>query len=123
MEFKKPHSIFQQIADHVSDDILMGRLREGEKIPSVRQMAADLQVNPNTTMRAYAFLQDQDVLINMRGVGFFVAPDAREIILARNREAFLRDDLPLLFDSMIQLGIDISDIEKRFETHKKRTLL
>jgi GntR family transcriptional regulator len=120
VEFKKPHSIFQQIADHVCNEILVGGFKEGEKIPSVRQMASELQVNPNTTMRAYAFLQEQDVLVNKRGVGFFVADDARVKITARNRRAFLREDLPLVFDSMIRLNIDISDIEEHFEQYKER---
>lgn len=119
MEFRKPQSIFEQIANHICNAILVDEFAAGEKIPSVRQMAAELQVNPNTMMRAYAFLQEQEVLINRRGVGFFVATDARQRIMAKGRAAFLREDLPVFFDSLIRLQIDISEIAEHFEQYKK----
>ena len=74
MEFKDNEAIYLQIAGYVSELILRGKWPPDSKIPSVRELAGDLQVNPNTVMRTYELLQSQNVLYNKRGIGFFVAP-------------------------------------------------
>jgi len=118
MEFRKSHSIFEQIADHVCNSVLAGTYKEGAKIPSVRQMAGEVQVNPNTIMRAYAHLQEQGILLNRRGIGFFCVDNACEIILARNRRIFIKEDIPVVFDNMLALGIGLSELEDLFNKHR-----
>ncbi|MEX1302542.1 MAG: GntR family transcriptional regulator, partial [Desulfotignum sp.] len=75
MEFQKKDAIYLQIADLMCERILLEDWQENNRIPSVREMAVDLEVNPNTVMRAYAFLQQQGIIFNKRGIGYFVAPD------------------------------------------------
>jgi len=119
MEFKKPQSIFQQIADHIRNAILASEYEEGQKIPSVRQMAAELQVNPNTMMRAYTHLQEQGTLVNRRGIGFFVAEEAQKTIRAHQRTMFLDQELPGFFDSLVRLNVDFSEVQTQFDQYKK----
>ena len=63
MNFTKNQTIYMQIADHVSEQILRGELQAGDKIPSVRELAATIEVNPNTVMRTFTYLQDQSCLL------------------------------------------------------------
>jgi DNA-binding transcriptional regulator YhcF (GntR family) len=78
MEFVQSQSIYMQIADHICERILSGALKEGERISSVRELAEASEVNPNTVMRAYSYLQELGIIRNQRGIGYFVEPEARE---------------------------------------------
>lgn len=106
MDFKKQKPIYLQIADRLMERILGGELVEDDRMPSVRDVAAELGVNPNTVMRTFDFLQGQDIIYNRRGVGYFVAADARGKILAAHRREFLEEELPLIRARMQMLGID-----------------
>lgn len=118
MEFRENEAIYLQIAAHVGDHILLGKWGLNEKIPSVRDLAVDLQVNPNTVMRSYEFLQTQEIIINKRGIGFFVAPDAKKRILVDRKANFLGQELPEFFRKLDLMGIPMEDIVKRFELFK-----
>jgi len=107
-EFSENKPIYLQIADHIGDRILRGELKEEDRIPSVRELGADLGVNPNTVMRSYDRLTDEGVLFNKRGIGYFIAPDARKRVLEERRRAFLEEDLPLIREKMALLGLDSS---------------
>ena len=111
MQFNKNTSIYLQIAEHMYDRILGGDWPDGERIPSIRDMAIQLEVNPNTVTRTYTLLQEEGTLENQRGIGYFTAIDARANVLARMRENFLRDELPGLFARIERLGLTITDIE------------
>ena len=115
MDFKDNEAIYLQIAGYVSELILRGKWPPDFKIPSVRELAADLQVNPNTVMRTYELLQSQEVLYNKRGIGFFVAPAAAEQVLAQRRERFLTQELPEVFATMRLLGIGLPEVQRRYE--------
>ena len=115
MDFKDNEAIYLQIAGYVSELILRGKWPPDFKIPSVRELAADLQVNPNTVMRTYELLQSQEVLYNKRGIGFFVAPAAAEQMLAQRRERFLTQELPDVFATMRLLGIGLPEVQRRYE--------
>ena len=99
----------------MSELILRGKWPSDFKIPSVRELAADLQVNPNTVMRTYELLQSQEVLYNKRGIGFFVAPAAAEQVLAQRRARFLTQELPDVFATMRLLGIGLPEVQRRYE--------
>ena len=73
MEFRETQSIYLQIADYVCEKILLKEWPPGERIPSVRELAIQLEVNPNTVMRTYEFLQNESIIFNQRGIGFFAA--------------------------------------------------
>ena len=122
MEFKDNEAIYLQIAGYVSELILRGKWPPDSKIPSVRELAGDLQVNPNTVMRTYELLQSQEVLYNKRGIGFFVAPAAGQRVQAARRERFLSQELPEVFGTMLLLGIGLSEVQRRYEEFKTTQL-
>jgi len=115
MEFRDKEAIYLQIAAYVGEQITLGRWPSNEKIPSVRELAVELQVNPNTVVRAYEFLQNREVIANKRGIGFFVEADARTKIKEYNKERFLNQDLPEFFKSIYLLDIKMEDLVKRYE--------
>jgi GntR family transcriptional regulator len=115
MNFSENQSIYIQITEFVKEQILLNKWQKEEKIPSVRDLAAELQVNPNTVMRAYDFLQQQGIIYNRRGIGNHVSSDAGEKILATRKEKFLESDLPVLFKNMLQLGIGFEEIERLYK--------
>src|SRR5258708_29750088 len=118
MEFRDNEAIYLQIAAFVSENILLGKWPAEQKIPSVRDLAIELEVNPNTVMRSYEFLQNQEVIYNKRGLGLFVAPDGFERVKAYRKERFIQQDLPEYFRNIYLLDIDLTDIQKRYERFK-----
>jgi DNA-binding transcriptional regulator YhcF (GntR family) len=118
MEFRENEAIYLQIAAYVSENILLGKWLSEDKIPSVRDLAGELQVNPNTVMRTYEFLQNQEVIYNKRGIGFFVAPAGDKKIKNYRRERFLQQDLPEFFRTIFLLDISLEELGKRYEQFK-----
>ena len=112
MDFKKQKPIYQQIADTLCERIVGGEWKAEERIPSVRDIAIQLGVNPNTVMRTFEYLQNAEIIYNKRGVGYFVSPDASDKILALHRKEFLEEDLPAFVQKMKMLGLAFSDLEK-----------
>ena len=119
MEFRDNEAIYLQIAAYVSENIVLGKWPAEDKIPSVRDLAVELQVNPNTVMRTYEFLQNQEVIYNKRGIGFFVSPAGEAKVKEYRRQKFLQQDLPEFFRSLFLLDISLEEIEKQFEYFKK----
>ncbi|WP_316793838.1 GntR family transcriptional regulator [Pedobacter frigoris] len=115
MEFREKEAIYLQIAAYVGEQITLGKWPADEKIPSVRDLAVDLQVNPNTVVRAYEFLQNKSVISNKRGIGFFVETDAKAKIREYNKERFLSQDLPEFFKSIYLLDINVDEIAGRYQ--------
>jgi len=114
MEFKEPQAIYLQIADYVCEKILLGFWKPDEKILSVRELAVLLEVNPNTAMRTYEFLQNKDIIYNKRGIGFFVSPNAVEKVGSFRRQEFIETELPVFLKNMYILNISIQEIEKYY---------
>lgn len=110
MEFRKQKPIYLQIADRLMEQILAAELKEEDRVPSVRDVAEAMGVNPNTVMRTFEFLQGEEIIYNRRGVGYFVSPDAKQKILAEQRREFLEEELPLIRQKMQMLGIDIKEV-------------
>lgn len=114
MEFKNNEAIYLQIAGLVCDNILTGKWLAGQKILSVRDLAVELEVNPNTVMRSYELLQEQEIVYNKRGQGLFVAENGRERVVAFRKESFIRQNLPEFFKNLYLLGISIDEIHKQY---------
>lgn len=114
MKFKETKSIYQQIADRLCDEIQQGSYREEERIPSVREYAATVEVNANTVVRSYDQLQGQEIIYNKRGIGYFVATGAAERIKNIRRETFLNEELPEFFGTVNSLGITLKEIEELY---------
>ena len=115
MEFKDKQSIYLQIADYVCEQIVLGQWPPGERIPSVRDLASTLEVNPNTVMRTYDFLQGKDIIFNQRGIGYSAAENAQKLILTYRRERFLETELPIFFKTMYLLDISLEDLQTRYQ--------
>ena len=111
MEFRERRSIYMQIADWICENILRGTWKEQDRIPSIREMAMDTQVNPNTVLRTYTTLQENGIIHNQRGLGYFVSPGATEKTRSMMREQFIRNELPDLFRKLDLLGISLKDLE------------
>lgn len=112
MEFRKQKPIYLQIADRLMEQILQGEPAEDDRMPSVRDVAVNMGVNPNTVMRTFEQLQSEEIIYNRRGVGYFVSPDAKKRILAEQRREFLEEELPLIKQKMQMLGITFEDVMK-----------
>ena len=121
MDFRDKQAIYLQIAEYVSEQVLLGRWPVGEKIPSVRELASELEVNPNTVMRTYEFLNQKEVIANKRGIGYFVAAESPDKVRAFRREQFLQNDLPQFFKNLTLLGIDLREIETRYDDYINTT--
>ena len=110
MEFSEPRGIYLQIADQIRDRILQGEWQSGERIPSIRELAIELGVNPNTVTKSYQALLDWGIVANQRGRGYFVSDRAAERALTAMREEFVRDELPKVVRAMETLGIGIDEL-------------
>lgn len=109
MEFSQNKPIYLQIVDSFYEKILSGELKAGERIASVRETGAVLGVNPNTVMRSYEKMTDDGAVYNRRGIGYFVAPEARDKVLAEERRSFIREQWPSIRRKMELLGLDPTD--------------
>ena len=123
MDFKETPAIYLQISEYVCEQILLKKWNLGDKIISIRDLAIIMEVNPNTVQRAYDFLQQRDIIINKRGVGYFIDNDAMDLILAFRREQFMKNELPVFLKNMYLLKIDIKDIKPLFEQFIKDNFL
>ncbi|MDY3267565.1 MAG: GntR family transcriptional regulator [Phocaeicola sp.] len=119
MKFKESKSIYLQIADRIMDEILQNIYKEEERIPSVREYAASVEVNANTMMRTYEYLQGQEIIYNKRGIGYFVEKDAVNKILTLRKDSFMNEELPEMFRTMKILGISASEITVLFRQYLK----
>lgn len=116
MEFRDNKAIYLQIAEYVCEHILLGKWKPDEKIPSVREMAVELEVNPNTVMRTYELLQNKNIISNKRGIGFFVAEDAVQHVKNYRKVQFMEEELPVVFRNVYLLGIDFGDLQAKYKT-------
>ncbi len=121
MEFNSQNAIYLQIAGYVCDQIQLGKWPTDEKIPSVRELAVSMEVNPNTVMRSYEHLQQQGVIYLKRGLGNYVSPTARQAIADSRKKQFVEEELPAVFAKMALYQITPADIQTWFE-HYTSTL-
>lgn len=121
MDFKDRRSIYWQIAEHICEEILQGKWQEGERIPSVRDLAVSLQVNPHTILRSYEYLQNKQIISNKRGLGYSVAPLGKEQIIAYRKEHFIEREVPLFFSRLDLLNMSLEEVQALYEVHQRKT--
>jgi len=112
MDFRETQPIYMQIADWACEQILLEKWTLDERAPSVRELGARLEVNPNTVAHSYDFLENKEILVNKRGVGFFVASNAADKIREFRKERFFEEELPVVFKTMKLLGIGMEEVVK-----------
>jgi|ERR1700754_636473 len=120
MQFRDSQPIYLQIADFVCEKILLKEWPPGERIPSVRELAVLLEVNANTILRTYEFLEQKSIIFNQRGIGFFAAKDALAQATRYRKELFIEKDLPQVFRSMFLLNMDLDELKAGYEKFKKQ---
>jgi len=117
MQFNDSQAIYLQIAGFVEDKILRKEWQGDERIPSVRDLAIALEVNPNTAMRTYDYLQQQEIIHNQRGVGYFVSKDGLELVLKNRRNQFLKENVPEFFKNMTLLGFTLREMDSLYQQY------
>lgn len=121
MQFEENNkAIYIQIADRICDEIISGRFDAGARLPSVRDFAADMQVNANTVMRSYERLAGKGYIFNKRGIGFFISPDAREKILNERGTDLVDNRLHNIFSLLSHLGIEPDTLRKAYADYLER---
>ncbi len=110
MEFDNNRPIYLQIADGICEQILQGKFKPEERIPSVREWAANIGVNPNTVARSYETLSDRNIIYNTRGIGFSVTKGAMDAILEEERRKFTQEELPGILKRAELLGINLKEL-------------
>ena len=104
-EWNDSQPIYRQIHDRVVAMILDGLLAEGDPLPSVRNVATDSRVNPLTVLKAYQQLEAEGLVEKRRGLGMFVKPDARRLLLTGERQRFLTEQWPQIHATILRLGL------------------
>ena len=115
MEFKETQAIYLQIGDYICENILTGKWEPGARIPSVREMGVNLEVNPNTVMRTYDFLQNRGVIFNKRGIGYYVSEDAPQKVKEYRKTLFMEHELPQFLKNLLLLDMSIEDIKPHYQ--------
>lgn len=119
MEFSDNQAIYLQIADHFCENILLEKWKPGDRIPSVREMAVNIEVNPNTVMRTFTYLQEKEIIFNKRGIGYFVAEEGYEKTRDLRKANFVSNELPRFFKEMRLLNLSLDDVNSYYEDDKK----
>ncbi len=118
MEYRGNRAIYLQIADMVCENILKRRWVEKERIPSIRELAVTMEVNPNTVLRTYNYLQSKGIIHNKRGIGYFIQEGAHRRVMELKRDDFIRNELPYFFDVMEMLGIGFDELKELYKNYR-----
>jgi GntR family transcriptional regulator len=123
-EWNDRQPIYRQLRDRGVHMILDGILKEGDPLPSVRNVAAEYRVNPLTVLKAYQQLVDEQLVETKRGLGMFVKPGARDLLLKGERQKFLAEEWPRVAEKIERLGLTQKELDaaaaKRRSTAKGR---
>lgn len=115
MQFQENNkAIYLQIADTICDSILSGTYPPGQRIPSVREYAASVEVNANTVMRSYEHLANNGIIFNKRGIGYFITEDATEKVRQMRRKELLGTEVSTLFRRLQLLGITAAELSELY---------
>ena len=117
MNFKDNKAIYLQIADRIGDQILPGTLTPDGKVPSVRELAAEIEVNANTVARTYDHLQQSGVIYTKRGLGYFVSPEAKEKIVSLRREQLMQGEMDYFMGQLKAVGITPAELQQIYQDY------
>ena len=118
MIFTNDKAIYIQMADRLCDEILAGKYKDDDRIPSVREYSVLLEVNTNTAVKAYDELARANIIYNKRGLGYFVTPGAKKQIMKERKTEFMKERLPELFRQMQLLGITLEDVKDAYDAQQ-----
>jgi len=109
-EWNENQPIYRQLRDRVIAMILEGVLKEGDPLPSVRNVAAEYRVNPLTVLKSYQELVDEELVKKRRGLGMFIKDGARNVLLRGERQKFLAEEWPRIQATIQRLGLTPEDL-------------
>jgi len=109
-EWNDNQPIYRQLRDRVVAMILDGVLKEGDPLPSVRTVAADYRLNPLTVLKSYQELVDEELVEKRRGLGMFVKSGARSLLLRGERQKFLDEEWPRIYETIQRLGLTAEEL-------------
>lgn len=110
MNFSETTPIYLQIVEYVCEQIVLQKWKTESRIPSVRELGVALQVNPNTVLRSYDYLQTNQIVINKRGIGYFVTSDAVNRVVTLRKERFFQTEIPNLAKTLKLLNISTEEL-------------
>jgi GntR family transcriptional regulator len=110
LEWNDNQPIYRQLRDRVVAMILDGVLKEGDPLPSVRNVAAEYRVNPLTVLKSYQELVDSELVEKKRGLGMFVKEGARSLLLKGERQKFLSEEWPRVYETIQRLGLKAEEL-------------
>lgn len=114
-EWNSNEPIYIQLKDRIVQMMLDGTLKDGDALPSVRQIAADYQINPLTVLKSYQLLVAQDLVEKRRGLGMFVREGAGRKLASSEREVFLKEEWPRVVERIERLGLDPATLLKNLK--------
>ena len=117
MNFKDNKAIYLQIADRIGDQIIAGTLTPEGKVPSVRELAAEIEVNANTVARTFDHLQQNGIIYTKRGLGYFVCPDAKEKIVGLRRDQLTQGEMDYFMGQLKAVGITPAELQALYSDY------
>ncbi|MBE3899829.1 GntR family transcriptional regulator [Vibrio parahaemolyticus] len=111
--------IFRQLADQITQQILQGVWKEGEALPSVRSISADLKINHLTVMKGYQLLVEEGLVEKKRGQGMFVAQGAIQQLRSAEKARFLEQQIPQIADTLQRLDMSVDELVQQLNPHMK----
>ncbi|EIV8510961.1 GntR family transcriptional regulator [Vibrio parahaemolyticus] len=111
--------IFRQLADQITQQILQGVWKEGEVLPSVRSISADMKINHLTVMKGYQLLVDEGLVEKKRGQGMFVAQGAIQQLRSAEKARFLEQQIPQIADTLQRLDMSVDELVQQLNPHMK----
>lgn len=117
MDFNENKPIYLQLADQIMDEVEMSGRQAGKRLLSVRDYAARTGVNANTVMRTYTWLQQEGIIYNQRGIGYFYADDARDKVLEMRRQIFFDKEIKYFMDRLIALQISPEKLSEIYSSY------
>lgn len=117
MEIKSNKPIYLQLADQIMDEAFAPNCEPGARLLSVRDFAARSGVNANTVMRTYAWLQQEGLVTQKRGIGYFYSMDAREKILDMRRSHFFENEINYFFNRLTELGVAPEELQSLYQKY------
>ncbi len=115
MNFANNQAIYLQIAEEICSYILLKKWAQEERIPSIRELSVQLEVNPNTILRSFDTLQNEGIIYNKRGIGYFVSADGMEKAKIYLKQKFTDEDMPQFFKRMNLLSIPFNELETYYK--------
>lgn len=117
MQFKETQAIYLQIAEFIEEKIIRGEWKADERIPSARDLAVSMEVNPNTIVKTFEILQQKNIIYNKRGIGYFVAENAKKSIIKEYKSTFIRQDIPAFFKTASLLNFSVEEITALYQEY------